>query len=72
MMIYWQQWVVGVLVALCVARVFYDIYLFFRRANRKQNPCDSCVSGCALKDMMSAKQHECAANGKKTKKKCCG
>lgn len=25
----WQEWVVGVLVVLCIARVIYGIYLFF-------------------------------------------
>ena len=27
----WQEWVVGVLIVLCIARVIYGIYLFFRR-----------------------------------------
>ncbi len=27
----WQEWVVGVLVVLCIARVVYGIFLFFRR-----------------------------------------
>ncbi len=25
----WQEWVVGVLIVLCIARVIYGIYLFF-------------------------------------------
>ena len=44
----WQDWVVGVLVVLCIARVIYGIFLFFRRMRENQNPCDSCVSGCEL------------------------
>ena len=46
----WQEWVVGVLVVLCIARVVYGIFLFFRRTRENQNPCDSCVSGCELKE----------------------
>ncbi|MDR0893561.1 MAG: hypothetical protein LBN24_13295 [Mediterranea sp.] len=71
-MMHWQEWVVGVLVALCIARVLYEVYLFFWRSPEKNNPCDSCASGCALKDMMSEKQHRCAVHGKKMKKNCCG
>ena len=52
----WQEWVVGVLVVLCIARVVYGIFLFFRRTRENQNPCDSCVSGCELKDMMDKKR----------------
>ena len=55
----WQEWVVGVLVVLCIARVVYGIFLFFRRTRENQNPCDSCVSGCELKDMMEKKRREC-------------
>ena len=52
----WQDWVVGVLVVLCIARVIYGIFRFFRRTRENQNPCDSCVSGCELKDMMDKKR----------------
>ena len=51
----WQEWVVGVLIVLCIARVIYGIYIFFRRTRESANPCDSCVSGCELKDMMEKK-----------------
>ena len=68
----WQEWVVGVLVVLCIARVVYGIFLFFRRTRENQNPCDSCVSGCELKDMMEKKRRECDVKKKSTKKNCCG
>ena len=51
----WQEWVVGVLVVLCIVRLVYGIYTFFRRTRDSGNPCDSCVSGCELKDMMEKK-----------------
>lgn len=62
----WQEWVVGVLIVLCIARVIYGIYLFFRRTRESENPCDSCVSGCDLKDMMEKKRQECGVKKKST------
>ena len=58
-MINWQEWVVGVLVVLCIARIIYGIFLFFRHTRENKNPCDSCVSGCELKDMLEKKRKEC-------------
>ena len=52
----WQEWVVGVLVVLCIARIIYGIFLFFRHTRENKNPCDSCVSGCELKDMLEKKR----------------
>ena len=65
----WQEWVVGVLVVLCITRVVYGIFLFFRRTRENQNPCDSCVSGCELKDMMEKKRRECDVKKKRYKEK---
>lgn len=67
----WQEWVVGLLIVLCVARILYGIYLFFRRVKENDNPCASCASGCELKDMMEKKQKECSSKKKNTKKNCC-
>lgn len=64
----WQDWVVGVLVVLCIARVIYGIFRFFRRTRENQNPCDSCVSGCELKDMMDKKRGECDVKKKVQRK----
>ena len=68
----WQEWVVGVLVVLCIARVIYGIFLFFRHTRENQNPCENCVSGCELKGMMEKKRRECDVKKKSTKKNCCG
>ena len=68
-MINWQEWVVGVLVVLCIARIIYGIFLFFRRTRENKNPCDSCVSGCELKDMLEKKRKECGVKKKSTKKR---
>ena len=71
-MINWQEWVVGVLVVLCIARIIYGIFLFFRHTRENKNPCDSCVSGCELRDMLEKKRKECGVKKKSTKKNCCG
>ncbi len=68
-MINWQEWVVGVLVVLCIARIIYGIFLFFRHTRENKNPCDSCVSGCELKDMLEKKRKECGVKKKKYKEK---
>ena len=47
-MINWQEWVVGVLVVLCIARIIYGIFLFFRHTRENKNPCDSCVVAVKL------------------------
>jgi len=49
-----------------------EFIFFFRRTRESENPCDSCVSGCDLKDMMEKKRQECGVKKKSTKKNCCG
>lgn len=68
----WQEWIVGILIVLCIARMVYSIFLFFRRARENKSPCTTCVSGCELKDMMDRKRKECQTKKKSAKKKCCG
>lgn len=68
----WQEWAVGILVVLCMARLIYGIFLFFRRTKENSNPCSTCVTGCELKDMMEKKRNECQTKKKSTKKNCCG
>ncbi len=67
-MINWQEWVVGVLVVLCIARIIYGIFRFFRHTRENKNPCDSCVSGCELKDMLEKKRKECGVKKKVQRK----
>ena len=35
----WQECVVAVLLVLCVIRIVYGIYNFFRRTKNNENPC---------------------------------
>lgn len=68
----WQEWIVALLVVLCVLRIVYGLYRFFRRSRANDNPCANCVSGCELKDMMQKRQQECRDRQKSKKKNCCG
>lgn len=68
----WQEWVAGLLIILCVARIIYGTFLFFRRVRKGDNPCESCVSGCELKRMLDEKKHDCGKKQKPSKKNCCG
>ena len=52
MMSDWQKWVVALLLLLCAVRVGQGIFAFFKRSSQSKNPCDSCVSGCELRDFM--------------------
>ena len=72
MMNSWQEWVVALLLLLCAVRIGMSIYSFFHRVKENGNPCDSCASGCELKNMMEKKRRECDVKKKSTKKNCCG
>ena len=52
MMNSWQEWVVALLLLLCAVRIGMSIYSFFHRVKENGNPCDSCASGCELKNYM--------------------
>ena len=47
----------------------YMEYFVFFVVREKSDPCDSCVSGCELKDMMDKKRGECDVKKKKYKEK---
>ena len=51
-MMNWQQWVVAILLLLCIVRIGWGIYAFFRRTKENGNPCANCVTGCDLKRLM--------------------
>lgn len=68
----WQEWVVALLITLCVIRMIYGIYIFFRSTKNNENPCVGCVSGCELKRQLDKKQQECKEQKPRKKKKCCG
>ena len=68
-MMNWQQWAVAILLLLCIVRIGWGIYAFFRRTKENGNPCANCVTGCDLKRLMDEKRAECSATKKEKKKK---
>ncbi|EJX00578.1 hypothetical protein EVA_11330 [gut metagenome] len=58
---------VGITIALCLGRILYEIYLFFYRTEKKENPCESCVSSCELKTMIIQKQNKSGENKQRKK-----
>lgn len=62
-MMNWQQCVVAILLLLCAVRIGWGIYSFFQRAKSNDNPCENCVTGCELKQLLDKKtrrMQECA------------
>ena len=68
----WQGWVVALLLLFCAVRIGMSIYSFFRRAREGGNPCDTCATGCELKQLLDEKCAGCSKDRKKKKKSCCG
>lgn len=68
----WQEWVVALLILLCVFRMVSRIYTFFRQTRKNESPCSTCVSGCELKNQLGRKQSDCKEKDQRLKKKCCG
>ncbi|NCC10283.1 MAG: hypothetical protein EOM31_07205 [Bacteroidia bacterium] len=69
-MSYWQEIVVALLLLGSLVYAGYKLYLFFRGIRKNDNPCENCVSGCELRDMMDKRRKECGEKAKKEKKKC--
>ena len=68
----WQEILVAIILLGCAILIGRKTYLFFRRVQKKENPCDGCVSGCDLKRQLDAKRKECASSTAKPSKQCCG
>lgn len=67
----WQEWVVALLLLLCAVRVGQGVFTFFKHSSQSKNPCDSCVSGCELRDLLERKRQTCLHAQKDKQKKCC-
>ncbi len=68
----WQEWVVALLVVICVVRTGYRVRDFFRRVKSGKNPCDSCSCDCELRNLPKHERGDCKERSHKTNKKCCG
>lgn len=54
-----QEFIVALIVFLCVAEVFRRTLKFFRSTRNGDNPCANCVGGCDLKRIIDAKKENC-------------
>ena len=70
----WQDWIVLLVLVLCVLRIGGKIYFSIRKMKRKQSLCDSCSGGCChCSGASDAKwSGKSASLTKKNKKTCCG
>ena len=60
----WQNYVVALLIGLCLLRLVGGLRSFFRKAAGKQNPCGGCSCGCGCSHIQPRAEKE-------KKKKCC-
>lgn len=72
MMLGWQEIVVAAIVLGCIILIGRKFFLFLRKIAKKDNPCDSCVSGCELKRQLDEKRKGCGVSMTRPTKKCCG
>ena len=66
-----QDFIVYVIVTLCVVWVASRVYRSVRQAKEGDNPCAHCDSVCDLRRMYEEKRRECGKVMKKNRKSCC-
>ncbi|MBQ9884803.1 MAG: hypothetical protein IJM43_10240 [Bacteroidaceae bacterium] len=67
----WQEWVVALVVVLCVAKVALSIFQTYKRGTEGNSPCAGCASPCDIKRLYDKKRESCQGNVKKSNKSCC-
>jgi len=68
----WQDWIVALIVLLCVVRVGMSLWQLYRKTLRGgENPCAHCPNPCDIKRLYDQKVQNCCHCEKKTKKSCC-
>ncbi len=70
----WQDYVVAVLLLLCVGYIGKRVWVFFRKAGKKEkNVCEGCM-GCGndFKHTTPQKERDWSNVTKKRRKSCCG
>ena len=67
----WQDWVVALLLVLCMGRIVYNVVRSFRRAGRGESPCSHCSGACSSRHFSVQDDSCCCQGQKKNKKSCC-
>ena len=70
----WQNWVVLLILVLCVLWIGGKLYVSIRKMKRKESLCGSCPGGCCHGSGPSGAKRsgKAASLAKKNKKSCCG
>lgn len=63
-----QEIIVYLIVLGCVGWILSHLFSFVKRTNKGESPCDSCATGCELRDLYKAKQLECEKEKETIKK----
>jgi hypothetical protein len=72
MMLAWQDWIVSLIVILCVGRVGLSLWNLYKKTKQSaDNPCTHCSQPCDIKRLYDQKKENCCLGDKKTKKSCC-
>ena len=71
MMLEWQDWIVALIVLLCVGRLSVSLWHLYQKTTGAENPCAHCTEPCDIKRLYDQKVQNCCHGHKKTKKSCC-
>ena len=71
MMLGWQDWIVALIVALCVGRVGLSFWRLYQHTRRGDDPCAHCSQPCDIKCRYDQKKENCCLGDKKTNNSCC-
>jgi hypothetical protein len=71
MMLGWQDWIVALIVVLCVGRVGLSLWRLYQKTRRGDDPCAHCTQPCDIKHQHQLKKDNHCPCNKKTKNSCC-
>lgn len=64
----WQNWIVGIILLLCITWVGRRFYLYLMKIKKNESPCSSCATGCALKNSVKIKEEQGCCSSQSDKK----
>ena len=67
----WQDWIVALIVTLCLGRVGLSFWRLYQQTRHDNDPCAHCSQPCDIKRQYDQKKEKCCLGDKKTKKSCC-
>lgn len=61
---HWQEWIVALLVLLCIIRIGMSVISFFHPSKKERDPCSNCPTGCEIKKLYDKKRLGCLDKAK--------